>query len=93
MSLSQIFEGWKNRLLPAEEIKELIADAAKFRMDICNECPFHSKNHDTVRPDIHCTKCGCTLGAKVRCLSCSCPEDKWEALITSEQRDKIREHE
>jgi hypothetical protein len=93
MSFSQIIEGWKNRIIPAKEIKEAIQETADFRMAICNDCPFHSSKHKTLRPDVHCTSCGCTLGAKVRCLSCSCPEDKWEALITDEQRDKIREHE
>ena len=34
--------------------------------------------------------CGCTLSAKTRCLSCECPVKKWEALMTDDQYDEIR---
>jgi len=60
-------------------------------MTICNDCPNHSKNKKTVRPDEHCLACGCTLSAKTRCLSCECPIKKWGALMTDDQYDEIRE--
>lgn len=62
-------------------------------MEICNDCPFHSKHHNTpLRPDAHCTHCGCTLSAKTKCLSCACPIGKWEALLTEQQEEEIKQN-
>ena len=66
------------------------------RMEICEQCPHHSENakklngYKTVRPDAHCTNCGCTLAAKTKCLSCECPLKRWEAILTDEQEEQIR---
>ena len=79
MSLSQIYEGWKNHLLPEEINKAFIEHVANVRMSICEGCEFHSKNHKSIRPDAHCTNCGCTLAAKTKCLTCECPLKKWGA--------------
>lgn len=87
--LSQIYEGWRNNLLPPSELKELIVSTSESRLDVCGKCPHHSKNHKTIRPDEHCTYCGCTLAAKTKCLSCRCPIGKWEALVTEEQEDEM----
>lgn len=80
MSLKQIYEGWKNHLLPEEQLKHFINYISEERMSICTECEEHSYNkpeYTTVRPDAHCTNCGCTLAAKTKCLSCECPLKKW----------------
>lgn len=87
--LSQIYEGWRNNLLPPKKLEEVIATTSKARLAICNECPHHSKFHKSVRPDDHCTNCGCTLAAKTKCLSCACPINKWEAVVTEEQEDEM----
>lgn len=79
MSLGQIYEGWKNHLLPEERDKAFIEHVANVRMDICNSCEEHSKNHKSIRPDAHCVECGCTLLAKTKCLTCECPLKKWMA--------------
>lgn len=71
--LSQIYEGWRNKLVPPEELKEVIAQVSKARTSICEQCPNHSKFHSSIRLDAHCTHCGCTLSAKTACLSCKCP--------------------
>ena len=89
MSLAQIIEGWKNNLLPAEQEKELIQQVSDSRMLVCNECEHISTKHKSVRPDVHCVNCGCTLAAKTKCLSCSCPINKWSAVLTKEQEDEI----
>jgi hypothetical protein len=89
MSLTQIYEGWKNKLLPEESLKEQIDQVSEERMSICNECKFHSKNHKTIRFDEHCTHCGCTLSAKTKCLSCACPTEKWKSVMTREQEEEI----
>jgi (2Fe-2S) ferredoxin len=71
-------------------MKETIKTVSDDRMAICEACPHHSKNHKTVRPDAHCRMCGCTLSAKTACLSCICPDGKWQAHMTDEQYDEIR---
>jgi len=83
MRLNEVKEGWKNHLFPDEEEKELIEKVSKERMDICNLCEEHSSNklnYSTIRPDVHCTNCGCTLFAKTKCLTCECPLQKWTAV-------------
>jgi hypothetical protein len=77
MSLGQIIEGWKNHLLPEERKKAFIEHVSLSRMAICNECEHVSTKHKTIRPDVHCTDCGCTLSAKTKCLTCECPFKKW----------------
>jgi hypothetical protein len=61
------------------------------RIAICDDCQFHSKRHKTIRPDAHCTNCGCTLSAKTKCLSCACPINKWSSVMTREQEDEYDE--
>jgi hypothetical protein len=80
MKLGQIYEGWKNHLLPEERMKAYIEYVSQERIDICTQCEEHSYNkpeYTTVRPDAHCTNCGCTLAAKTKCLYCECPLKKW----------------
>ena len=89
MNISNIYEGWRNNLFPPEELKEIITEVSLQRMEICDACEFHSKNHKTLRPDDHCTKCSCPLVTKTKCLSCSCPFNKWEAVLTEDQQIEI----
>lgn len=96
MSLSKIFEGWKNHLSPSAFYLEQINRAHTERMAICRACPHNSLNDKKAspfRPDEHCTSCGCTLAAKTKCLSCSCPLNKWTAIITPEEEQTIDSHE
>tara|TARA_R110000782_G_scaffold74248_3_gene148429 strand:- start:14074 stop:14328 length:255 start_codon:yes stop_codon:yes gene_type:complete len=79
MSLNQIYEGWKNHLLPEEREKAFIEDVSNARLAICESCSEHSSNHRTIRIDSHCVSCGCTLSAKTKCLTCECPLQKWIA--------------
>lgn len=79
MSLGQVYEGWKNHLLPKERKKAFIEHVSLSRLAICNECDEHSSKHKTMRPDAHCVNCGCTLSAKTKCLTCECPLKKWIA--------------
>ncbi len=90
MKLSEIYEGWKNKLFPAQELKEIINRVSEERMVICNSCDLISTKHDSIRPDIHCTNCGCTLSAKTKCLSCKCPLDKWGSLMSLEEENEIK---
>lgn len=90
MSLLQIYEGWKNHLIPSKNLKDIIKNVSEERLEICNACDSHSKNYKKNRPDDHCTKCGCTLLAKTKCLSCNCPINKWTAVLTSDQEEEIK---
>jgi hypothetical protein len=83
--ISQIVEGWKNNLTPSQYLHTDIIKVAKERMSICNSCEEHSSNkkdYKTIRPDAHCTNCGCTLAAKTKCLTCECPLRKWMSAQT-----------
>jgi hypothetical protein len=91
--LSQIYEGWRNNLLPPEKLKTAILETSNKRLAICKRCEFHSanrKDYKTIRLDAHCTQCGCTLSAKTKCLSCSCPLEKWLGEVTPEQEEQIK---
>jgi hypothetical protein len=93
MKIKEIFEGWRNNILPPEELKEQIAMVSAERLAICEGCEHHSKNHSTVRPDAHCVRCGCTLSAKTKCLSCSCPIKKWKAVLTDKEELEYKAYE
>ena len=93
IDFGQLLEGWRNNLIPPSNIKELIKKVGEERMAICEQCPHHSKNHKTIRPDAHCTNCGCTLAAKTKCLSCECPIKKWMPAATGKQSEELKKHE
>jgi len=92
--IGQIFEGWKNHLLPADSLKEKIDEVSEERLAICRACPLHSSNKEgykSMRKDEHCTECGCSLLPKTKCLSCECPVDKWGPELTAEQEKEIQD--
>jgi hypothetical protein len=88
INFSQIYEGWKNNLFPAKEMRSYIKQIGDERMAICESCEFISTKHETIRPDVHCTECGCTLAAKTKCLSCWCPKNKWGAVVASQEEEQ-----
>lgn len=92
MRISEIYEGWKNQLLPPKKLKAMIGRVSRNRRAICNVCAHHSMFHNTLRPDVHCTLCLCTLIAKTKCLSCYCPDDppRWGAILTDEQEEEMK---
>ena len=93
INFSQIYEGWKNNLFPAENMRTYIKQVSDERMAICEECDLISTKHKTVRPDVHCTNCGCMLIAKTKCLSCDCPLKKWEAVIANVEEEEALKKE
>lgn len=91
---SQVYEGWRNKLIPPSNLRELIEKTAEERIEICRTCKWNSsnlENYKTIRMDEHCTKCGCTLSAKARCLSCRCPlrPPKWDVVLSREKEEEI----
>ena len=88
INFSQIYEGWKNNLFPAENMRAYIKEVSDERMAVCEECALISTKHSTIRPDVHCTDCGCPLAAKTKCLSCACPLNKWGVVIDSREEEE-----
>lgn len=93
MILNDIYDGWKNHLFPSEFMKDTIDQVSEKRLAICRACPYNSKFHSSMRPDEHCTDCGCSLLPKTKCLSCSCPQNKWGQEITPEEEQKMKNNE
>jgi len=92
-----LLEGWRNKIAPREELKDLIDQVYKDRLTHCNTCPEDSENKKktgwtTLRIDRHCGNCGCTTEPKLKCLSCSCPLSKWQAITTQQIEDEIKKN-
>lgn len=82
-------------MAPDAYLVEQINTVSEYRIGICRECPYFSKNNpnaSALRFDEHCTDCGCTLSAKTKCLSCSCPQEKWNSVMSSEEEQKIEDN-
>lgn len=95
ISFSQIYEGWRNQLVPPKDMKQAIEDVSRERLDVCSKCEHYSENVrkkglSALRPDVHCTNCGCTLSAKTRCLSCSCPIGFWKEIVSQDEEESIK---
>lgn len=86
INLKQLFEGWRNHLLPPEKLKELIETTSDERLKICEQC----ENYSTKNGYKHCAKCGCSFPAKTKCLSCKCPIDKWAAILSEVEEKEIK---
>ena len=86
----QIFEGVKNTIFKQGDV-ELIANE---RWKICKNCEFlDTKGDKCLMPGTQpcCGECGCSMGFKLRALSSSCPKDKWFAIMTEEEEDKLND--
>jgi len=90
---SHIVEGWRNHLIPPQELREKIKQVSEERMAICRKCEYNSVNapQHTWLNDLyeHCTNCGCPLIAKTKCLSHGCELKRWDAVITEEEEDSL----
>jgi hypothetical protein len=93
IDISKVYEGWRNHIAPPKYLRKIIKEVSKERLQLCWECPMHSRFHPSFRPDAHCTDCGCTLSAKTKCLSCECPlpVPKWGPVVTPEQEEIMTE--
>jgi len=101
MNFKEIYEGWKNDILPSEKLRELIQHTSEERLDICKGCiAYDEKGEGCALPLTApcCNKhvkidgaqgCGCPLQKKTKCLSCECPAKKWMAVTTLEQEEFI----
>lgn len=85
---AKIIEGMKNSLFK----KQAVESIAKERMDICEQCP-HIDREGTkcMVPGTApcCGLCGCKLGFKTRSLSSACDDNRWGAVLTDDEQDKL----
>lgn len=95
---SKITKIWKNRKEIMEGIKnamirdEFVEMVANLRMEVCNSCEL--KDNEGTQCAVPktapcCGSCGCSLTFKTRSLSSDCPENKWYAVITEKDEDKL----
>ena len=89
-----LLEGVRNKFIPPADLKEKIAQVHQERIAICKACPNYSltaieNGYKTSRPDIFCTDCGCNLDFKTRCLSCGCPQLKWDAELDDQEEKEL----
>lgn len=83
-----LMEGVKNSVFINQEVEKVAAE----RIAICRACPLNSKNVKNIgRLDEYCTDCGCNLHFKTRCLSCSCPKDKWVAILSDKEDEELQQ--
>ena len=89
MNFKEIYEGYRNLTVPPKELKDKIEQVKETRLNVCKTCPFNSSN-GKIQTLSYCKSCGCNLKAKAACLSCKCPKNKWEDLLTDQQEDELK---
>ena len=88
-------EIWKDRKKIIEGITnsivrdDFVEHVASLRNDICAKCPSKGKKCAVKGTAPCCNLCGCSLTFKTRSLSSDCPKDKWKALMSEEEEDKL----
>ena len=86
----QILEGIKNNLFKTEHVEEIHDE----RMEICKACPaFDEEGTKCYVPGTNpcCGLCGCSLSLKLRSLSSECDDNRWLAILSEEEEDKLNE--
>lgn len=87
MNLSHIIQGWSNLTFPKEEAKQFLQSLEEQRLYFCRNCEY---GHKEINITSTCGHCGCFLRAKARCVDCSCPIGKWNAVGDSQQDETIQ---
>ena len=89
---SQIFEGISNTLFKKEDVERIAA----IRMEICEQCELIDPTGNGclvpgTQPCCDATKggCGCSLQFATRSMSKSCPENNWDAVMTTAEEDVV----
>jgi hypothetical protein len=90
----QILEGITNSIFKKEDVEEV----AEYRMQICRKCHLYdTQGVGCMVPGTQpcCNEkaggCGCSLEFKTRSLSSDCPLNKWKAMLSEEEEDKLKE--
>jgi hypothetical protein len=82
---NKILEGITNAIIR----NEFVEDVAKHRMEVCDACEYKGDKCLVPGTGPCCNDCGCSLSFKTRSLSSDCPKDKWKALVSEEEEDKL----
>jgi hypothetical protein len=88
-NLDKIAEGIKNRIFKSDDVEMI----AKMRFQECKLCPFNDREGSSCAVPGSapcCSKCGCSLGLKIRALSASCPVGRWEKIMPEEMEDELK---
>ena len=88
-NLDQIFEGIKNNVIKKEHVEQ-IADIRWADCSVCEHLDTDGKDCAVNGTQPCCSKCGCSMGLKIRALSSSCPIGKWKAVVTKEQEKNLK---
>lgn len=90
----QIMEGIKNSVFRKEDVEQL----ADHRMGICVGCQlFDLEGSGCMVPgtgpccDQRAGGCGCSLKFKTRSLSSECPKGKWEAQLSEQEENLLKQ--
>jgi hypothetical protein len=86
----KILEGITNRVFKKEHVEQIAAQ----RMSICQSCTHIDKEGSRCAiPGTQpcCGLCGCSLGLKTRSLSSYCDDERWGAILTQDEEDKLKE--
>lgn len=90
----QILEGITNSIFKKDDVEEI----AQHRMQICKRCALYDVHGDgcMVPGTSPCCNqnfggCGCSLEFKTRALSSDCPLNRWKAILSEEEEDKLKE--
>ena len=82
---NKILEGITNAIIR----DEFVEDVAKHRMEVCDACELNGDKCLVPGTAPCCNDCGCSLAFKTRSLSSECPQNKWKALLSEEEEDKL----
>jgi hypothetical protein len=83
----KIFEGLKNAIIYDEYVEKI----ATTRYDFCNKCEHKGTKCAMPGTGPCCNLCGCSLKLKTRSLSTSCPDKKWNAVLSERQEDALED--
>lgn len=94
-SKGQITEGITNSIFKREDVEHI----AQERLNICKACPSKLYNEnggciiDGTAPccDVDKGGCGCSLGFKTRSLSAACEKGYWDAELTQQEEDQLKQ--
>lgn len=89
-NMDKIYEGIRNNVFRKDHIEAV----ASVRWQTCKVCEMLDETgKDCAVPGTQpcCSDCGCAIGNKIRCLSCSCPLDKWKEVMTEEAEELLLE--
>jgi hypothetical protein len=85
----EILEGIKNRVFKKEHIEVVAKERWESNCVKCDSLDRIGSICTVAGTQPCCGECGCSLALKLRSLSSSCPLDKWNAVLTEEEEDKL----